>query len=143
MSRSKPSRFAFTFVAFVTALCWSLRAQAQIGTGELLARASFLLLVPLGLVQTLIADRMRSRLPRSQVGLTALIALLAVGAGLLVAVSDTNAHAIGATTAVLALLPGLPVAIGLVRQKSWGTVVIVVVLPALACALIIVDGAWR
>ena len=132
----------WSFVALAFATCWPLGARAQIGTGELVARLSFVLLVPLGVVQVLLAAKVSSILPRNWAGPTAVVALLSSGAGFAAALLGGNAHVIGAILAVLACLPGVPVSIGLGRQKRWGVFVVAVVLPAAVGVLVILDGAW-
>src|SRR5580765_3802598 len=117
--RMRPVSRRLIVLAGTVVLCCSRRALAQVGTGELAARLSFLLLVLLGAAQIVIAAKARPVLSRSRTAMTALIALSSCGVGILVAVADAGAHAIGAIQAVLAFLPGLPVAIDLGRQRSW------------------------
>jgi hypothetical protein len=125
------------------ATCWPHGVRAQVGTGELVARLSFVLLIPIGIVQILAAAKVSSILPRRWTGLTAVVALLSCGAGFAAAISDGDAHTIGVMLAVLACLPGVPISIGLVRQKMWGVIWVAVVLPAAVGVFIILDGAWK
>src|ERR1041385_2293023 len=67
-------------VACVAVLAWPARAHAEIG-GELLAAFSWLVLVPLGVIQVVVAATMRGHVNRSWVGLTALAAVVSGGIG--------------------------------------------------------------
>jgi hypothetical protein len=131
----------WSLVAFAIATSWPHGAHAQIGNGELVARLSFVFLIPLGVVQTLVAAKVSTSLSRSRTGLTAAFALLSSSAGLAAALSGGDAHTIRTILAILACLPGVPLSIGLVREKMWGVMLVAVVLPAAVGVFVILSGA--
>jgi len=139
---SRREEWCWSFVAFALATYWPHGAHAQMGTGELVARLSFVFLIPLGVVQTLVAAKVSRSLSESRTGLTAAFALLSSSAGLVAALSGCDAHTIGTILAVLACLPAVPISIGLVREKMWGTMLVAVLLPAAVGVFIILSGAW-
>ena len=134
--------WCWSFVAFAIATYWPPGAHAQMGTGELVARLSFVFLIPLGVVQTLVAAKVSASLSGSRTRMTAAFALLSSSAGLAAALSGGDAHTIGTILAILACLPGVPLSIGLIRERRWGVMLVAVVLPAAVGVFIILSGAW-
>jgi hypothetical protein len=132
------------FLAFVLALCWPRSAYADISMGAIIGIFSWLLLLPLGLLQMIMAAMIRRHLKRSQVGATGLLVTLTVGAALLIPrVVDLDHVEIGAVVAGLGFVPGLPVVVDLMRQRAWSASVLAFVLLPVPVALIILEGVGR
>jgi hypothetical protein len=139
----KQSKFAARCIRILPAVSivlYPAAAHAEIG-GELLSAFSWILLVPLGVVQLIVAMKMESHLSRSWVGTTALITFVCVVIGATVGLSGEHHHTMGRIVTALAFLPGLPIAVALIRRRLW-PLVILTLLPAVIAGLLL-DGVGR
>jgi hypothetical protein len=112
-------------------------ARAQVSGEELFARVSFLVLIPVGIAQVVVAAKLRSLLPRSRTALTATSAILSVAAGFAAAIGDASPAVMRWLMAALCCVPSLPVALGLVRRKHWPALVATGLPPAIAVVFVL------
>ena len=103
-------------------------ARAQMSTTELFDRLSWLIVIPIGVFQTLAAVWLRRRVEKSAVGATLLTTALAVGTALLAAVFADRGW-LRSAMLVLYFVPGLPTLVALGRQRQWGAAVVLFLLP--------------
>jgi hypothetical protein len=103
-------------------------ATAQMSTSELFDRLSWLIVIPIGVVQTLAALWLRGRVEKSAVSGTLLASALAVGTGLLAALFADPGW-LRSAMLVLYFVPGLPTLITLGRQRQWGAAILLFLIP--------------
>jgi hypothetical protein len=97
-------------------------------TTELFDRLSWLIVIPIGVVQTLAALWLRGRTEKSTVGGTLLATALAVGIALLAALFAYPGW-LRSAMLVLYFVPGLPTLVALGRQRQWGAAILLFLLP--------------
>jgi asparagine N-glycosylation enzyme membrane subunit Stt3 len=107
--------------------------------GELGAELSFLALIPMGIVHTVIAAKVNSKgfIPRGRTGLTSILAFASFGVGLGATLAVSDFHVVRGIVAAAACVPALPVAVELARLKSWGALAMAAIVPAVAAVLIL------
>ena len=124
-------------LALVTAdlVCrWGV-AHAEPGPNEIFDLLSWVLIVPLGIVQIGAAVWVRRQTGRSVLGWTVLATFVSVAAGIAAALS-LDRTLIRPTMMALYFCPGIPTFIALARRQLWGPALLVfLLLPGLLAIL--------